>query len=215
MSKTQNLLFGRMSGKIGGLVTSTWKGINVVKGKPLTVANPKTDAQIQIRSAMTQTVAIARQTLGAIDIGYAEQAVGKSPYNAFTSNTIKSSFDYGILPIASLVPLGVKMSKGTIATMETSVDTIVGGTQTLTLDWVSTPLQPGQSASDKLVVVIYNETEDTWFQAFPAVIRSAATAVIVFPATSFSAAQTIDVYSFFYNPTTRKSSDSFYEQTTT
>ena len=37
MARTQNTLFGRTSGSIGGVTCQTWKGVNIVRSKPFEV----------------------------------------------------------------------------------------------------------------------------------------------------------------------------------
>lgn len=44
MARTQNTLFGRTSGSIGGVTCQTWKGVNVVRSKPFEVRQNVTQA---------------------------------------------------------------------------------------------------------------------------------------------------------------------------
>ena len=46
MATTQNGIFGRSSGSIGNVVTSTWKGLNVIKAKPIYVKRQYTPAEL-------------------------------------------------------------------------------------------------------------------------------------------------------------------------
>ena len=60
MARVQNTLIGKSSGSVGGATFSTWKGINVLKSKAITVANPKTVGQLTQRNRMTLMVSIFR-----------------------------------------------------------------------------------------------------------------------------------------------------------
>lgn len=50
MARTQNTLFGRTSGSIGGVTCQTWKGLNVVRSKPFEVRQNVTPAVVLNRS---------------------------------------------------------------------------------------------------------------------------------------------------------------------
>ena len=118
MSVLQNPIVGRMKQKIGGVVMSTWKGINVMRGKPLTVANPKTDPQLMRRSALRQIVEIARTIAAALNLGFKEQAVRKSAFNAFCGYNLRNAFNYTSPPVAALQPPNILVAQGTIASTQ-------------------------------------------------------------------------------------------------
>lgn len=208
MSVVQNTLIGRARQKIGGSVFSTWKGINVLKSKPLTVANPKTPGQIQQRSALTQTTALFRLLSGLINLGFKQQAVGKSEFNAFSSYNLKNAFNKAVEGVATLVPADLLLSQGTIT--PTAVDsvapTIADG---ISIIWsIPGGLQPGQSTSDITEAAVYNVTRNEWLiNTVPSTFIDEA---LTFPATpaGWVVGNSIRVYLFFYNASSRKSSDS-------
>ena len=209
MSVLQNPIVGRMKQKIGGVVMTTWKGINVMKGKPLTVANPKTDPQLMRRSALTQIVAIARIIVAAIGFGFKEQAVRKSAFNAFTGYNLRNAFNYAAPPAATLVPADVLVSQGTIA--PTPIDSLSASAaaREIVMNYFNLATLPGQSISDLAYAVIYNATQDKWGVADTAgADRNGGTAVGTMPTGFFAIGDNLRVYLFFYNPTQRKSSDS-------
>ena len=53
MAKTQNPFFGRMTKSIANVTTYTLKGSNIVRSKPVVVANPRTEAQRRQREALS------------------------------------------------------------------------------------------------------------------------------------------------------------------
>lgn len=213
MSVLQNPLIGRAKQKLGGSVFSTWKGINVLKGKPLSVANPKTDKQLMRRSALIQIVAIGRKIKAAVDSGFNEQAVRKSAFNAFTGYNLRSSFDYGAPPTATLEVGQLLIAQGTIS--PTLISSVIADVSdgNIIFEWAAGNLQPGQSNSDVLAVAIHNTATDVWYSTVTGSIRSGIDAVISIVDLPFVAGNTLDCYAFFYNSTSRKSSDSVYNQT--
>lgn len=58
MATTQNGIFGRSSGSIGNVVTTTWKGLNVIKAKPMYVKRQFTQAEL-LNQAKIKTVSQA------------------------------------------------------------------------------------------------------------------------------------------------------------
>lgn len=209
MSVLQNPIVGRMKQKIGGVVMTTWKGINVMKGKPLTVANPRTDAQLMRRSALTQIVAIARTISAALNFGFREQAVRKSAFNAFTGYNLRNAFNYTAPPAATIVPADILVSQGTIASTPIATSVADQSAGEITITWASQPNAPGQSNADIPKLAAYNSTTDTWAACEGGTaVRSDLAETFTVPDGFMVAGNTVRLYFFFYNSTNRKSSDS-------
>ena len=82
-------ILGGFSGKIGNIVGSSWKGIAIMKTKPLSVANPKTAAQVAQRTAFSESVTIATQILAdVIKPLWDRFSERKSGYNGFIQYNI-------------------------------------------------------------------------------------------------------------------------------
>ena len=207
MSIVQNTLIGAARQKIGNAVFSTWKGIYVLKSKPLTVANPQSDNQVMRRSALSQTVAIFRQVIAVVLFGYKSQAVKKSEYNAFTSEVLKGAFNYATPPTATLIPANVLISKGTIG--QTAISSVVAD-RSLNTVVVTYPIpadQPGQSASDKPLVAVFNSTLNDWYAQAATATRASGSASVSLPS-SWATGNSLVVFLGFYNATTGDASDS-------
>ena len=209
MSVVQNPLIGRARQKLGGTVFTTWKGINVIKGKPLSVANPKTDGQLMRRSALTQIVAIGRTIAAALNFGFKEQAVRKSAFNAFTGYNLRNGFNYSTPPDAVLTPATMLVSQGTISSTPMTAATANATTDLIAVEWDNSALLPGQSNADALNIVGYNQTTDSWAVGTVSnITRDDEEGSALFPNGFINTGNTIRYYVFFYNSTNRKSSDS-------
>lgn len=209
MSVVQNPLIGRARQKLGGTVFTTWKGLNVIKGRPLTVANPRTDAQLMRRSALSQMVAIGRTISAAIALGFKEQAVFKSAFNAFTGYNLRNSFDYSAPPAATLVPANILVAQGTISPTPLTTLAADASANTVHVEYDASAGSPGQSAADLAKCAVYNETTDTWL--VPTNLgnnRGDGENDYTCPAGFLTTGDTVRIYHFFYNATNRKSSDS-------
>lgn len=207
MARTQNTLIGRASGSVGGVTFSTWKGINVIKQKPETVANPQTNGQVQQRSGMAQMVAIFRAIATIVNIGFKKLAINMSAYNAFISANLVSAFDYTVAGIATFVPANLFTAKGTMeSTVMTSVvaDVSVGF---VTFTWPTSATGLGQSVDDEANIAVLNITLNEWiFEEFTGA-RSDGTGGTTLPAT-WVAGNNLAGYCFFRNPLTDEVSDS-------
>lgn len=209
MTVVQNVLIGRSKQKIGNAVFTTWKGINVLKSKPITVENPNTINQQMRRTALSDIVGFYRAISNVVTVGWKELAIGKSEYNAFVSYNLKNAIDYSAPPAATSIPANGVISKGTIMKQNITSATATGATDTIVVNWSAAVLQPGQAATDKALLVVVNETAGTYDSFVTSVSRSANTLsqVLTNPVT---AADVMSIYLGFYNPTTYKAGDSDY-----
>lgn len=104
-----NPINGKMAGKVGGIMYQINHGLQIVKEKPLVVANPNTNAQVQVRaklkllsqlsSALAPVIAIKRDGI-------------KTPRNQFTSRNY--NFVTVADNIASMPIEDVQLTKGSI-----------------------------------------------------------------------------------------------------
>jgi hypothetical protein len=104
-------ILGGFSGSVANVVGSSWKGIAVIKSKPLSVANPRTAAQQAQRGKFGQTVAFASAILAAIVKPLWDRfAQGESGYNAFIKANIDAFNSDGLATPADLVISSGKMA---------------------------------------------------------------------------------------------------------
>ena len=75
-------ILGGFQNKVGPVVGTNWKGISVIKSRPVSVANPNTEAQQAQRLAMKQIAAYLRSFgLDNVRLLNNNQAVHMSGYN--------------------------------------------------------------------------------------------------------------------------------------
>lgn len=98
MGKIKQGILGGYSGKVGPTTGSSWKGINIVKSRPVSVAYPGTAAQVSQTSKMTGIVAFAKQILAVwVKPLWDRFAVQSSGYNQFVKANI-ANFVNGAFP---------------------------------------------------------------------------------------------------------------------
>ncbi len=208
MAILQNTLIGRSRGSIGGVTFSTWKGLNVGKSKPVSVANPDTDPQKAQRSAMTQIVALFRQVVGAVEIGFRKLAVHQSAYNAFTSYNLKNAVGKAGA-VATIIKNNLLFSKGTIGVVPFLTHVASVGAETIVLTWDDSIIPVGGSATDELSLVAINgiTNQAIYLPITGGQDRSTGTATFAVPADFMTLGQTLTLYPFWLNSTSGEVSD--------
>ena len=108
MGKFYNGVLGTMTGKVGGVVGRTWKGINTVAAYQPNVSNPRTNLQVAQRGKMAAITVFASQiNTSIIKPLWDRFAKGMSGYNAFIQNNIPFVSDLGVIDLSKL-----EISKG-------------------------------------------------------------------------------------------------------
>jgi hypothetical protein len=208
MAIVQNTLIGASRKKVGGTVFSSWKGINVLRSKPLTVANPRTDDQVFTRNNLAAVVAIYRGLAPAVNVGYAEQAVRKSAYNAFTSDTLLNATTAANFPDADIDPALLKVSKGSIAPTDFNIISLEAATGELRLNWPTTVQGSGQSVNDTLVIGVLDEATGVYRGIDKNQIRRGVVESM-FLDFDINPGSTYRIYAGFVNARSRKAADSW------
>lgn len=156
MAITQNPLIGRAKQSAGGMTFTTWKGKNVLKTKATSVANPKTEGQLTQRAKMTALVSIFRAASAAVNIGFAARAVGKSAFNAFTSNNLKTVELTEGLNAVSINPATLVFADGSLTPTPSLVKAASVSNREIEVDWNGNS-EGNQHANDVLNCVMVNE----------------------------------------------------------
>lgn len=208
MAKVQNTLIGRASGSVGGATFTTWKGVNVLKSKPESVANPRTLAQRSQRNRLTIMVVVYRALALIVSIGFKSRAVAKSAYNAFMSSNIVPSTTVDEDGNATLNFANLKFALGTMGSIPiTAVNAGAGQTQCeVEFNLFLNPL--GSSQNDDAYMVAYNVRLNEWI-ASNGFTRADGTADANFSG-NILAGDTIHTYLFFKSANSDDVCDSVY-----
>jgi hypothetical protein len=153
MGKLSSGIFGGVSGKVGNLTGSSWKGIQVVKSRPQSVAYPGTAGQVAQTTKMSAIVAFCKMILSSwIKPLWDRSAVKMSGYNAFVRANIAEFADGEINDYSGLV-----MSQGTMEATPFNVATVEDGAVNIVVTW--TPSLPSglQNTSDISFLAVINE----------------------------------------------------------
>ena len=104
-------ILGGFSGKVGGVIGSSWKGIDTMRSQPSSVTNPRTNAQVANRSRFKSVSQLAAAMLTTIVKPLNDRFAQKmSGFNDFCQRNA-SAFD----ALGTFVPANLVLSKGKLS----------------------------------------------------------------------------------------------------
>lgn len=186
-------ILGGFSGKVANVVGTSWKGIAVMKALPLSVANPRTAAQVAQRNKMAACVAMLQPILSQVIKPLNDRFAGKmSGFNYALQASIAAFEDEGSLSN----PENFKISRA--ANKAQLVDAIAAEAKItkLKVTWTSDAGKGYALASDKCFLVGYCVDSGS-FAVSTSAIRSAGQAYLEFPDGDFEAGSPVEVWMAF------------------
>lgn len=157
MARIKRGILGGFQGSVANVVGSSWKGIEVMKSKPLSVANPKTAGQVAQRSKFANAVAFAQLILSTIIKPLWDRFASQmSGYNDFVATNIDLFENEFASPAANLV-----ISKGKMVATQIASVTATNGNATVEIAWTDDQGEGFKLASDEAYVVVVNATKGT------------------------------------------------------
>ena len=210
MGKLLQGILGGVSGKIGNVVGSSWKGIPVIKAKPLSVANPRTAGQVEQRSKMSNIVAFSKPLLSTLIKPLWDRFASQmSGYNAFIAENIDLFENEMPSPASDLVISSGKMSPTAITSF--SVDT---GAEFVSVEWKNDSGEGLKLVSDEAYVLVVNETKKETIISSAEVARENAAITPVPVPEGWSVNDVCHVYLAFRRADGTVVSDTAYDTTT-
>lgn len=172
-----NLLKGAYTGKVGKTVGAKWKNLSTVRTftKP---ANPKTEAQVSVRSAFKDINSFVARFADAIKYLSAWNTAGMSVRNAIVKAN-KAMIDTGTFDKETL-----QISKGGLAKPTNLAGTwssSAGGTIGYT--WTK-PIASNISADAKMIIIAVDEINDLFEVVEAKASAETATGKVNFPSTA-------------------------------
>jgi hypothetical protein len=154
MGKISQGILGGLSGKVGNVIGGSWKGIDYLRIKPSSVANPRTEGQVNQRNKFTATLEFLQPNKDFINVGYKNYAIKKSAFNAAMSEVLNNGIT-GVAPNFEVDYTNALLSKGSLAgVLNPNFDDTTPGQ--LTLTWSDNSNLVNANNDDQLFVCIYN-----------------------------------------------------------
>lgn len=153
MAKIKQGILGGFSGKVANVVGTSWKGRAVMKSQPLSVSNPRTEAQQEQRGKFSDIAKLASTILTQFVQPVENPISGNiSGYNLFCKDN-KAAYDgAGELVSANLVCGG-----GKIINLPAGLGLRAVDSKTITLSWVNAGTEGALRLTDKVYAVVLSE----------------------------------------------------------
>ena len=154
MGKVKPNVLGVFSGKIGNMVYATWKGIPYVRSKPVSINNPRTEAQQSHRAKFALGIRFLKPCTNFIRVGYQKYAIKKSASNAALSYILANAIT-GSYPDYRIDYPRVLLSRGSLMPPVNVQASIVDGT--VLISWDNNSRSNGcANATDKALAIVIN-----------------------------------------------------------
>lgn len=154
MATILNGILGGFSGTVGTVVGSSWKGIDYMRSRATSIAQPNTPAQLEQRAKFATVVKFLKPLTAFLRVGFKSQAVKMSGFNAASSYTYKNAL-MGTYPAFEIDYSKVLVSCGTLpgALNPTITSTLAGEIE---IAWEDNSQDTNAMDDDKVLLVVYN-----------------------------------------------------------
>lgn len=154
MGKIGRGILGGVSGKVANVVGARWKGIDYIRAKPQSVANPRTLLQVNQRTKFALVLRFLQPNLNFIKIGYKNYAVKKSQFNSAMSFILNNAI-IGVSPDFEIDYSLALLSRGNLAGALNPVFDLSTPGQ-VQFSWDDNSTDGNALATDKVMVVAFN-----------------------------------------------------------
>jgi len=153
MGKIKQGILGGFSGKVGSVIGSSWKGISYMRGKAVSIKNPRTLQQMKQRNKFALALSVLQPITAFIRVGFKRYAHKKSEFNAAMSYTIRNAI-VGSYPDYMLDFSKLLVSRGSLTGANDATAAAVPGKIKLT--WEDNSGIGEAKPTDKALVVAIN-----------------------------------------------------------
>jgi hypothetical protein len=173
-------ILGGVAGTVGNVVGGNWKGIDYLRSKPASVANPKTLKQQTQRAKFTTILNFLKPLTSLLSIGYKNYATGMTGFNVAMSYNVKNAIT-GTYPSFTVNYPVAQISKGNLtgASTPTVASTVA---RNIVFTWQNNAGTGNALATDTAILVAFFPTINEAVYQVTTIGRSAATATLNCPA---------------------------------
>ena len=178
MGKIGRGILGGVSGKVANIVGARWKGIDYIRAKPQSVANPRTQLQVNQRTKFTLVLRFLQPNLNFIKIGYKNFSVKKSQFNSAMSYILNNAI-VGDYPNYLIDYAAALLSRGNLATaLNPSFGLNPGEVKFI---WEDNSAVGNALATDKVMVLVYNTSKGESVYITEGATRAVLSQTVIIP----------------------------------
>jgi hypothetical protein len=206
MGKIAQGILGGLSGKVGNVIGGSWKGIDYIRIKPSSVANPRTEGQVNQRNKFTITLEYLQATKDFIKTGYKSFAVKKTEFNAAMSYVLNNAVG-GIAPNFTIDYSLALLSRGSLSgALNGTTDLATAGQ--VSFGWDDNSTDGNANATDKAMVLVYNPSKKESISILDGANRTVGSQIVTIPNTY--AGETVELFMAFVSADGKIVSNSVY-----
>lgn len=180
MGSIRKGILGGFSGKVGPVVGASWRGMDVLRSLPKKSKRAATEEQLIQRSKFTLVAHFLRAIKPVISQFYGYNSGNKSKANKAMSYHIKDAI-VGNYPDYTIDYPKVIISQGELLGPQAAVVSTAPNGK-LNFNWQNNSGQSTAEATDNLVIVLYEQSHNTFEYALQAAKRSQMSYVMTLPA---------------------------------
>lgn len=211
MGKISQGVLGGFSGKIGNVIGGSWKGIDYMRIKPSSVANPRSVGQVDQRTKFTAALQFLQPLKDFVKVGYKSYANKMTEFNSAMSYTLNNAIT-GISPDFIVDYSSALLSRGSLpGALNPAVSSTDAGE--VTLVWTDNTLNGTAAATDKSLIALYNPNKGEAILTLEGGARSVGQQALVVP-DNYSG-DDLEVYISFQSLNSSLVSNSIYVGTVT
>jgi len=181
MGKIAQGILGGLSGKVGNIIGGSWKGIDYIRIKPSSVANPRTEGQVNQRNRFTVTLEFLQAVQPFIKQGYKSLAIKKTEFNAAMSYILNNAIT-GVAPNFSVNYNDALVSRGGLSgVLNGTTDLATAGE--VTFGWTDNSDEGNANTTDKAMLLVYNPSKKESISTIDGNLRTAESETLVIPNT--------------------------------
>lgn len=179
MGKISKGILGGFSGKVGNVVGGNWKGIDYMRIKPSTVANPQSKGQVDQRSRFSIALQFLQPMKEFIKVGFKNYAIKMTAFNSAMSYNVQNAV-IGDYPEFEIDYASALLSRGGLAqALNANANAPAAGQVQFT--WDDNSDYGNANATDKVMVLAYNPAKNEAIYLTGAALRNSGEQTLTVP----------------------------------
>ncbi|MBI9069834.1 MAG: hypothetical protein JEZ09_21250 [Salinivirgaceae bacterium] len=180
MGKINQGILGGFSGKVGNVIGGNWKGIDYMRVKPASVANPQTEGQVDQRAKFSTVLRFLQPMTDFVRVGFKLYATKMTQFNSAMSFNLKNAIT-GTYPNFSIDFSKALVSRGAL-TGATGANAESNSSEEVEFTWSDNSSSGNANANDKAILLVYNADKNMAIYDTAGAIRSTGVQTLILPA---------------------------------
>lgn len=206
MGKINQGILGGVSGQVGNVIGGTWKGIDYLRIKPSSVANPRTEGQVDQRSKFSTVLRFLQPMTDFLRVGFKLYANQMTQFNAAMSYNLNNAVT-GVYPNFMIDYASALVTRGNLTGAANGAATSPSA-GSVEVTWTDNSGSGSAQTTDKALIVLLNTTRGEAVFTTAGPLRSDASATI--PVPSEYSGEDVEVFLGFVSDAGTKVANSVY-----